>query len=243
VDVVRRLSRLENECQQLRDQNTRLSDNLKAAESETATLRDTVAEKSQKMKGANKKTKNAKEVATKVEEKAKDAVNDKQRHLASEQKMRKERNDALAALAKEEKLTEDLREELQAEKSGRPHLRDTEGSKSNNTTVVIPIEFKICRVDYYRTMTRLRLSPGYFVHVVREWYEMWTAKQEDEDGDEGAEHAEGQEEDDLDDEYEDKLYGGMVEGGDVMTGAEHDNWRSMKGLDKVCRNAHARYNE
>jgi prefoldin subunit 5 len=242
MDVVRRLNRLENECQQLRAQNTKLSDNLKAAESETATLRDTIAEKSQKMKGANKKTKNAKEVAIKVEEKVKDAVNDKQRHIASERKMRKERNDAQAALAKEEKLTEDLREELKIEQSGRPHLRDTEGSNSNHTTVVIPIEFKIRRADYYRTMTRLRLNPGYFVHMVREWYEMWTGKQEDENGDEGVEGAEGYEGNDMDAEYEDKLYGGMVEGGDVMTGAEHDGWRSMRGLEKVCRNAHAQHN-
>jgi chromosome segregation ATPase len=242
VDIVRRLNRLEKDCQQLRDQNTRLSDNLKAAESETATLRDTIAEKSHKMKGANKKTKNAKDVAVKVEEKAKDAVNDKQRHLASERKMRKERNDAQAALAKEEKIAEDLREKLKIEQSGRPHLRDTEGSKSNHTTVVIPIEFRIRRIDFYRTMTRLRSSPDYLVRVVQEWYEKWTAEREDENEDGDEEYAEDYEGDDVDDEYEHKLYGGMVEGGNMMTGAEHDGWRSMRGLEKVCRNAHAQYN-
>jgi DNA repair exonuclease SbcCD ATPase subunit len=242
VDVVRRLNRLEKDCQHLRDQNTRLRDNLTAAESETATLRDTIAEKSQKMKGANKKTKNAKEVAVKVEEKAKDAVNDKQRHLASERKMRKERNDALAALAKEEKIAEDLREELKIEQSGRPHLRDTEGSKSNHTTVIVPIEVRIRRIDYYRTLRRLRSSPGYLAHVVQEWHVKWTAEKEDEDGDENEEYSEDYEGDDLDDEYENKLYGGMVEGGDIMTGVEHDSWRSMKGLEEVCRNTHAQYN-
>jgi peptidoglycan hydrolase CwlO-like protein len=94
VDVIRRLHRLENDCQTLRNKNAKLHDDLKAAESDTATLRNTIAEKAQKMKGANRKTKNAKEVAVKVEEKAKDAMNDKQRHLASERKMKKERNDA-----------------------------------------------------------------------------------------------------------------------------------------------------
>jgi chromosome segregation ATPase len=60
VDVLRRLDRLESECQQLRTQNMKLNENLKAAGSETATLRDAIDEKSQKIKGALKKTKNAK---------------------------------------------------------------------------------------------------------------------------------------------------------------------------------------
>jgi chromosome segregation ATPase len=241
VHVVRRLNRLEKDCQYLRDQNTRLRENLTAAESETATLRDTIADKSQKMKGANKKTKNAKEVAVKVEEKAKDAQNDKQRHLASERKMRKERNDALAALAKEEKIAQDLREKLKIEQSDRPHLRDTEGSKSNLTTVIIPVEVRIRRIDYYRTLRRLRSSPGYLTHVVQEWHMNWMAKQEEENGEENDEYDEDYEGDNDYEEYEDKLYGGMVEGGDMMTGAEHDSWRSMKGLEKACRNAHAQY--
>jgi chromosome segregation ATPase len=241
VDVVRRLNRLEKDCQYLRDKNTRLRENLTATESETATLRDTIADKSQKMKGANKKTKNAKEVAVKVEEKAKGAQNDKQRHLASERKMRKERNDALAALAKEEKIAQDLREKLKIEQSDRPHLRDTEGSKSNLTTVIIPVEVRIRRIAYYRTLRRLRSSPGYLTHVVQEWHVNWMAKQEEENGDENEEFAEDYEGDDDHEEYEDKLYGGMVEGEDMMTGAEHDSWRSMKGLKEVCRNAHAQY--
>jgi phage shock protein A len=243
VDVIRRLSRLEKDCRYLRDQNTRLRENLTAAESETATLRDTIAETSQKMKGANKKTKNAKQVAVKVEEKAKDAQNDKQRHLASERKMRKERNDVLAALAKEEKIAQDLRDKLKVEHSGRPHLRDTEGSKSNLTTVIIPVEVRIRRIDYYRTLRRLRSSPGYLNHVVQEWHVKWTADKEDEDGDENRdteyEDYEGNEDYE---EYEDKLHSGMVEGGDMIMGAEHDSWRSMKGLEEVCRKAHAQYN-
>jgi hypothetical protein len=28
----------------------------------------------------------------------------------------------------------------------------------------------------------------------------------------------------------------------MMTGAEHDSWRSVKGLEEVCHNAHAQYN-
>ncbi|KAL5119980.1 Trafficking protein particle complex subunit 31 [Pleosporales sp. CAS-2024a] len=249
VHVVRRLHLLENQCQQLKDRNAQLSDNLRAAESETATLRDTVAEKSQKVKGASKKVKNAKETAGKEEEKAKGAINDKQRHLASERKMRTERNDALAALATERKIIEDLRAELQVEKSGVPHLRETEGSMSNFTTLVVPIEFKIRRIDHYRTMRRLRSSPDYLLARMQEWHENWRVKHHDEssaeqddyneeDDDEDEEEEDGYE---LADKHEDKLYGGMVEDGGMMTGAEHDSWRSMKGIKKACRNAEGRY--
>lgn len=228
IDVIRRLNRLESECQHLRDRNTKLSENLKAAESETATLRNTIAEKAQKVKGATRKAKNAKEVAGKKEEKAKDAVNDKQRHLASERKMRKECKDALAALEMERKIVEDLRLELSVEQSGEPHLRDTEGSKSNFTTMIVPIDFRIHRMNHYRTLRRLRSSPGFLVARVQEWYERWMRKQEEERDVEEQEYGEDYAEDAMDHDYENKLYGGMVEGGDMMTGAEHDGWRSMK---------------
>lgn len=241
VDVVRRLNRLESDTQHLRKENTRLNENLKAAESETATLRDTIAEKSQKVKGALKKTKNAKEVAGKVEEKAKEAVNDKQQRLASERKMRIERNDALAALTEQRKIAVDLRAELRLEQSGKPHLRDTEGTRSNYTTVVIPIEFKIHRGDYMKTLTRLRSRPNYFVDRVKVWYEKWTSTQEEKDEEGEEEYAEDSDGDGLDYENENKLYGGMVEGGDMMTGAEHDSWRSMRGLKAVGRKAQAQY--
>jgi hypothetical protein len=242
VDVVCRLHRLESECQQLRDRNTRTNENLKAAESETATLRDTIAEKSQKVKGALRKTKNAKEVAGKVEEKAKDAANDKQRHLASERKMRAERNEALAALTQERKITEDLRVELDIEQSGQPHLRDTEGSKSNFTTFVIPIDFRIRRIDHYRTMRRLRSNPSYLDARVQEWYEKWTTQQDEKEDADDGDYDEDDDECELEDDSENKLYGGMAKGGEMKTGAEHDGWRPMRGLQKICRNAAARHN-
>jgi hypothetical protein len=246
VDVVRRLQRLENDCQHLRVQNAKLHENLKAAESETATLRDTIAEKSQKMKGANRKTKNAKEVAVKVEEKAKDAVNDKQRHLASERKMKKKRNDTLMKLSAEWKIAEDPRAELKIEQSGKPHLRDTEGSKSSFTTIVVPIDFRIRRLDYYRIIQRLRFNQNFFIDRMQEWHEKWLAKLNEENEEEvEADIYNGESDEDgllYEDDDDDKLYGVMVEGGDMMTGAEHDSWHSMRGLEQICRAAHAQHN-
>ncbi|KAF1921358.1 NO signaling/Golgi transport ligand-binding domain-containing protein [Ampelomyces quisqualis] len=238
VDVVRRLQRLENDCQHLRSQNAKLNENLKAAESETATLRNTIAEKAQKMKGANKKTKNAKEVAVRVEEKAKDAVNDKQRHLASERKMKKERNDALMELSAERKIAEGLRTELKIEQSGKPHLRETEGSKSNFTTVVVPIEFRIRRQDYYRTIRRLRVNHNFLIDRMQEWHGKWLEKLNEENEEEEEEEEDGGYPEDSGEDgslYGDDgmLYGGMLEGGNIMTGAEHDSWRSMRGLEQI----------
>jgi chromosome segregation ATPase len=243
VDIARRLNRLESECLQLRQRNTKLNDNLRAAESETATLRDTIVEKSQKMNGANKKTKNAKEVAMKVEEKAKGVVNDRQQRIASQRKMKQERNEAQAALSQERKIAEDLRAEIKAEQSGEPHLRDTEGKNSNYTTMVVPVTFRIRRADYQRAMTRLQRSEKYLLERAQDWYETWKAKlQEERQGDEGDcdDESNGDKEDEED---EDKLYGGMVEDGIMMTGAEHDGWRSMKGLEEICRDVQAHYNE
>jgi hypothetical protein len=213
---------------------------LKAAESETATLRDTISEKAQKVKGALKKSKNAKEVAGKEEQKAKDAVNERTQLLKSQKEMRKERNDALANLAEQQKIAEDLRAELKLEQSGHPHLRDTEGSRSNCTTLVVPLEFRTKRADHMKMLSRLRYRRKYFLHMALGWHVAWTTR-EDEDAEEEEDgYATGDEEEDLDDEEEDKLYGGMVEGG-VMTGAEHDGRRSMKGIEAVCRKAEAKY--
>jgi hypothetical protein len=163
-----------------------------------------------------------------VEEQAKDAVNYKQHHIALERKMRKKRNDALAALMEQQKIAEALRTELEAEQSGRPHLRDTEGMKSNCITIVVPVEYKVRRTHCTRTMMWLRSSPNYYMDIVKGWYETWMTKLKEESYGEDRDYTEGVEEDDVNNEYEDKIYGDMVEGGDMVTGAEHDGWRRSK---------------
>lgn len=147
MDVVRRLNRLEVEVTRLQSENSQLKSDLQANAYRNFNLSNQNDRKSRKLKGANKKVKNAKEVAGNEEEKAKDAVGDKQRHLASERKMMKERNDALAALQEQRKMNADLRAELDVERSGVPHMRDT-AEDYNNTVAVIPIEFDFRRVDF-----------------------------------------------------------------------------------------------
>lgn len=241
VDVVRRLNKLETECQNLRKENAKLHDNLKAAECETVTLRDNISEKAQKVKGAQKKTKAAKEVAGKKEEKAKNAVQERQMLQKSQREMKKERDTTTRALAEQEKIAQVLRDELALEQSGKPHLRDTEGSQSSFTTLVIPIELRIARANHMKTLSKLRFSQKYFLQMAREWHEMWTTRPIEDDA-ETEEYV-----DDYEEELsamcdkEDKLYGGMVEGGDMMTGAEHDGWRSMKGVQATCRKAEDQY--
>lgn len=77
---------------------------------------------------------------------------------------------------------------------------------------------------------------------MQEWHGKWLEMMEAESQEEGEEYAGGTDEDELDDRGEDSLYDGMVERGDMMTGPEHDGWRSMRGLEQVCRNAQAQYN-
>jgi chromosome segregation ATPase len=252
VEIVRRLHRLETECQNLRKETTTLRDNLKAAESEAATLQESISVKAQKVKGALKVSKKAKEVAGKEEEKAKSAASDKKRHLEAERKQRKECSEALRKLEAQIKITEDLRAELEREQSGYPHLRDTEGSRSNFTTLVVPLEFRIKRTDHMRMLSRLRFRPKYFLHEAHKWHQAWMTRLQEDDAEEDEkeeyamesdvdEDGDEQNDDEQNDDGGDKLYGGMVDGGEIMTGAEHDGWRSVKGIQAVCRTAEARY--
>lgn len=61
--------------------------------------------------------------------------------------MKKERNDTLAALQEQKRINEGLCAELLVEQSGNPHTRDT-ATDPNNITVVIPIQFEICRTNF-----------------------------------------------------------------------------------------------
>jgi chromosome segregation ATPase len=170
--VVRHLNRLESEITRLRSENSQLKDNLQATEYEKINLSNQNDGKARKLKGANKKVKNAKEVAGAEEDKAKDAVGDKQRHLASERKTKKERNDALAALREQEKINADLQAELDIERQGAPHMRDV-ATDPNNTIAVIPIEFEIRRIDVQPTMMALGANQMQTTENFKRWYTAW----------------------------------------------------------------------
>ncbi|KAI4694515.1 hypothetical protein J4E81_006734 [Alternaria sp. BMP 2799] len=238
TDTVRRLNRLESEVTRLRSENTQLKDTLKTIEYENVNLGNQNDGKTRKLKGANKKVKNAKDMAGKEEEKAKDAQGDKQRHLASERRMKKERGDALAALQQQRKLNGDLRAELEIEQSGAPHMRDV-AADPNYTTAIIPIQFDIRRIDVQPMMRVLEWHQMNLMERFKEWYKDWkkasTGEVRKVVGSEG-----------VDDEKKklEKLYGDMVEmpDGYMETAAEHDGWRSKRGVQAVCRHAEARHN-
>lgn len=239
AEVVQRIQRLENECQNLRKEKVRLRENLNAAEKEAVTLQESVSAKAQKVKGALKTSK------------AKNAASDKKRHLDAERRQRKECSNALKELARQAKITEDLRAEVEMERSDYPHLRDTEGRRSNFTVLVVPEEMRIKRAEHMKTLSKLRFRHKSFLHEAHKWHQAWMTRLAEEDADEGEEEMYASESDEdgngdgdeVDDDGGDKLYGGMVEGGDMMTGAEYDGWRSMKGIQAVCRTAEARYGQ
>ncbi|KAF2027462.1 hypothetical protein EK21DRAFT_91504 [Setomelanomma holmii] len=222
--VVNRLHRLEDDNQRLRNDLKKAREELRAAESEASSLRKQIEDKTNKVKGANKKTRNARDVAGKEEEKAKTAVYAKQQHVKSEQKMRKEKNDALVALSEQRKITADLRAELEVEQSGTLHLRDTEGTGSNLTTVVVPMELLIRRTDYLLVQVILESNRISYIDRAKESYKIWKSSRGEEDAVKvvGANYVE--------DEKKDKLYGDMIEDGFMMTGAEHDGWPIDEGI-------------
>lgn len=178
TDVVDRLHRVENENVYLKKENAKLSDNFRAAENEVATLRDRVEERTRTVKGAIKKTKSAKEVVVKEEERAKNAIHDKQRHVKSEKNMRKERGEALAACEEQRKLAEDLRAELEMEQSANVRLRENEGTNSNSTTVVIPMTLLIRRQDYLHIQDILESNRISYIDRAQGWYETWKTNAE-----------------------------------------------------------------
>ncbi|CAO2655186.1 Nn.00g102500.m01.CDS01 [Neocucurbitaria sp. VM-36] len=235
VDLVRRMTRVESENVRLRADNAQLKENLKAAESENATLCDENDGNTKKLKGANKKVKNAKNVAGKEEVKAKGAVLDKQRHLASERKMKKERNEALAALEDQRKICEDLRAELEVEQSGTPHIRDND-TKSDITNAIIPVQFEIRRGDFRNLLVTFEASQIAMTENFKRWYEEWKKPKEETRKVVGANY--------VNDDKKTRIYEDMVEMSDgyLQTGAEHDGRRSKRGLEAVCRYAESRHN-
>jgi hypothetical protein len=230
-DVVRRFNRHESEVTRLKSENAQLKDSLYIIECENTRIGNQNDGKARKLKGANKKVKNAKDVAGKQEEKAKEAVGDKQRHLASE------RNDALAALQEQKKINMDLVAKLEVEQSGAPHVREAAGDP-NNTLVVIPIEFEIRRIDIQALMMSFEVNQMSIAQKFKIWYEGWKEPKEEVRNVVGANY--------LDDEKKKnaRIYEDMVEmpDGYMETGAEHDGQRSKRSLESVCRHAEARYN-
>jgi hypothetical protein len=79
----------------------------------------------------------------------------------------------LAALQVEQKIAGDLRTELSVERSGKPHLCETEGTDWNNTTVIIPMEFLIRREHSSIIADVLESSRINYVDSAQELYEQW----------------------------------------------------------------------
>jgi len=171
AEVVQRIQRLENECQNLRKEKVRLRENLNAAEKEAVTLQESVSAKAQKVKGALKTSK------------AKNAASDKKRHLDAERRQRKECSNALKELARQAKITEDLRAEVEMERSDYPHLRDTEGRRSNFTVLVVPEEMRIKRAEHMKTLSKLRFRHKSFLHEAHKWHQAWMTRLAEEDAD------------------------------------------------------------
>jgi hypothetical protein len=236
IDTGRELHQLANENDRLRKDKTKLEENLRAAEYETSVLRNRLDAESQKSKCGKKKTKNAKEVAGKEGEKAKSALDDKQRHIKSEKKMKMERNEAQAAFQEQRKISEDLRAELLVERASNVHLRETEGTNSDHITIVVPVEFLIHRADYVLVQDVLKSIRISYIDRAKEWYKEWRSHESEGKDVQvlGANY--------MDDKKKDKLYGDLIEDGFMMTGAEHDGWRSMTNLEGTCRTAQARHN-
>lgn len=235
LDVVQRINRIEKDNTRLRSEIAQLKDNLKATETENVKVCNENDGKARKLKGASKKVRDAKKVAVVEEEKAKGAISDKQRHLASERKMRKEHGEARAALQAQMKINEDLRAELEVEQSGTPHMRDT-AEDVNNTVVVLPVQFEMRRSDFLKLKLALEAHQMAITDNLTRWYNEWKKPKLEVKQVVGANY--------VDDEKSARVYEDMVEmpNGYLETGAEHDGWRSRRALEVVCRQAEDKHN-
>jgi hypothetical protein len=195
--------------------------------------------KSRKLKGANKKVKNAKDVAGKEEAKAKGAVNEKIQRQAAERKMKLERNEALAELQKYKKMSEDLGAELKIERAGRPHLRE-DGVEEDYITVVIPVEFRIHRGDFRKLAMILDSNQMKIVDGFKKWYKEWKKPKDEKVKVVGADYVDDKKKKfKIGIDISDDTDGFQQDSRIPETGAEHDGWRSKRGLEAICRQAQA----
>jgi hypothetical protein len=186
---------------------------------------------------------NAKDLACKEGGKAKNAVHDKQQRVSSERKMKAERNEVRAELEQYRKENETLLAKLEAEQSGRPHLRE-DGIESDYTTIVIPVEMKIHRGDFLKLLTVFESNQMTITDKLKRWYKDWKKPKDEAHQVVGsAEYIEARNIN----EKGVNLYEDMIETpegweGYPETGAEHDGWRSKRSLRAICRQAEARHN-
>ena len=242
ADLTRRLHRLENELERQQAENKQLQEKLKICESEVATLQDEVAGQKNKIKGAGKKVRNAKDYASKSEEKAKNAVQDKQLRVSSERKMKNERNEAFAKLASLTKLCDELQSDLQEESSGQPHLRKV-SAYSDEAVAVLPIELTVLRKHF---VSLVPVFESYQIGMTKEmqcWYDGWKKSKDTTQQVVGAAYIDIEKSNQAASSLG-KLYGDMIElvDGHQQTGAEHNGPRSKRSLEATCRKAEARHN-
>lgn len=247
ADIASRLNSLEQENQQLKSENNKLKERLRETEGENILLSYESTSKSNKLRGANKKVVKEKSVASQEKEKAKTAVHEKNERLKAEKNWRKERNDALAALQEQKKINEQLRAELEVEKSGFPHLRE-DGTDKDDTTVVIPIEFKIYRGDFIKLQMVFDANQMKTTDQYERWYMQWKKPKEEVPKVIGADY--GTSKDTKKIKIGVDLYDDMTELRDEMsgsvyipaTGAEHAGRRSRRSLRNFTRSVQDNYN-
>ncbi|OAG02733.1 uncharacterized protein CC84DRAFT_1219689 [Paraphaeosphaeria sporulosa] len=153
AEMVRGLERLENEVNRYQGENKELRERLKAAETEVTTLQDHVASHKNKLNGGDKKVRSAKDVAGKQEEKAKDAVREKQDPSLT-------------------KLCDDLRADLEVERAGRSNKRKDD-SASDITVAVVPVELTISRGNFLTLSETLEISQATVAMQLQDWYDEW----------------------------------------------------------------------
>ncbi|KAF2281119.1 uncharacterized protein EI97DRAFT_20558 [Westerdykella ornata] len=175
-EAIGRTNMLELENRQLKAENAALKGKLTEMERENAMLTHVSNTRSNKLRGANKKARKEKRNASKESEKAKTAVDDENTKLKAGRNWRKDLNEALAALAKEKKLTMALSDELDIEKSGKAHMRE-DGTDQDDTTVVIPIEFKIYRGDFHKLAMLFEANRIKTTEQYELWYMLWKKAQ------------------------------------------------------------------
>ncbi|CAI6340969.1 unnamed protein product [Periconia digitata] len=177
-DFVAVLDSLFAKDRHLVNENKRLREDLQNAKRQVTLLSDDNEGKARKIRGAHKKAQNARDMAVKEEEKAKEAVNQRNQSLKQQQQQQKKNmNASLAEVASHKKMVQTLESDLLTAWSGHPYLKDKTAT-TEDEIASFSISLKIRRKDFPPFKHILVNSQAKMTAELEDQYHDWKERQQ-----------------------------------------------------------------